>query len=521
MAISLSACRAALIGAVLLSGCTLGPDFHGVENDAPASFIRPVPGIPVGDVPSRPITASVDPAWWRAFNDPVLDDLVTRAASANFDVLVATERLAQSRAQLGVTRADGLPQLNSTTSYTREKISNKGVISLIGGGSGGGSGGSGGIPAMSKIYPFDLFQQSFDASWELDFFGRIRRQTEGAEASVQASEETRRNTLVSMLAEVARDYIQLRGTQATIAVTKANFDSAQQALTLTRQLRAGGFSSSLDVANAQTQLANTGANLPQLKQQEAQSQNALALLLGEPPGALQAQLQTARPIPFTPPTIPIGLPSELAHRRPDIRQAEAQLHMATAEIGAAQADFFPKITLSGSVGVQSLQLKNIASYGAISATGGPSISIPIFQGGRLRATLEIRKSQQREAAVTYEQTLYRAFHEIDDALTAYAEEQHRRDQLQDAVDSSHRAAAFSRDQYRSGLTGFLPVLDAERTALAADQQLASSDTTIATNLVQLYKALGGGWEATYPVDPNEAPINSEILPQIRRTLSGN
>jgi NodT family efflux transporter outer membrane factor (OMF) lipoprotein len=223
------------------------------------------------------------------------------------------------------------------------------------------------------------------------------------------------------------------------------------------------------------------------------------LLLGETPGALTAKLAQAQPVPPVPPVVPVGLPSELVERRPDIRQAEANLHMATAEIGAAEADFFPKITLSGSVGLQALQFKDLGNWDSRMFSGGPSISIPIFEGGQLKYRLELRKSQQQEAAVQYQQTVLQAFHDVDNALTAYVKEQQRREALGRAVDQANRALGLARSQYTQGLTVYLDVLTAQRTLFAAQQQYADSTTTVSTNLVQLYKALGGGWEGSFPL----------------------
>ena len=203
-------------------------------------------------------------------------------------------------------------------------------------------------------------------------------------------------------------------------------------------------------------------------------------------------------MPPVPPVVPIGLPSELAQRRPDIRQAEANLHAATAEIGAAEADFFPKITLSGSIGIQALKFKDLGNWGSRMYSGGPSITLPIFEGGRLKYTLELRKAEQQEAAVTYQQTVLQAFHDVDNALTAYTAEQRRRDSLAVASDKASRALSIARQQYTQGLSTFLDVLTAQRTLFTAQQQYADSTTTVSTNLVQLYKALGGGWEGSFP-----------------------
>ena len=497
---------------LLLAGCTLGPDFAVPRLFAPSTWFASRPAPPPA-VASRTVAEPVDPDWWKLFNDPILTELEEQVTGANLDVRLAGLRLLESRQQRGIAAVDQFPTLNGNANYTREKISNRGVAGLFGGGGSGstatsmnGLGGtSGAIPSgmISQnhgVPPFNLFQFGFDASWELDLWGRVSRNVESADASLLAAAETRRNTLLTSLAELARDYIQLRGTQRDLAITKETLASESDSLKITQERQRAGLTTDLDVANAAAQVDSTTAQIPQLEQSIAQSINALSLLLGETPGALTAKLATARPVPPVPPSVPVGLPSELAQRRPDIRQAEAQLHVATAEIGAAEADFFPKVTLSGSVGIQALQFKNLGNWDSRMYSGGPSISLPIFEGGRLKFTLELRKAQQQEAAAQYQQTVLQAFHDVDNALTAYANEQRRRDALAKAVTQARLAVGIAQQQYKQGLSTFLDVLTAQRTQYSAEQAYADSTTTVSTNLVQLYKALGGGWEGSFPRD---------------------
>ena len=227
--------------------------------------------------------------------------------------------------------------------------------------------------------------------------------------------------------------------------------------------------------------------------------NALSLLLGQPPNALRAELAEPKPVPPVPPRVPVGLPSDLARRRPDIRQAEAQLHAATANIGVAVASFYPSVTLSASLGLQALQPWRMFELNARQYTAGPGITIPLFEGGKLRATLHLREAQQEEAAINYQKTVLSAWHEVDNALTAYRTEQARRYELQQAEVQSRRALAIARSRYQQGVADFLQVLDAERNLLSIQQQLAQSTTTVSLNLVALYKALGGGWQTDMPV----------------------
>ena len=492
---------------LLLAGCAVGPDFEAPSPWSPSSWFRAAPAKPA-PVASLPVAEPVDPDWWVAFNDPVLTGLMRRVAGSNLDVRVAAIRLAESRAQRGVTAAGLFPTLNANGSYTREKPSSNGAISAFSGGAGGGTGTAGaaalgsnglggrtgGFQSTSKIPPFDLFQGGFDASWELDLWGRVRRAVESADASIDASAEARRQTLVTSLAELARDYVQLRGTQEQLRIARRNLATARDSVYLTSQRAKGGLATDLDVANAAAQLELTAATIPQFEQSEAQQINAISLLLGAPPGALAAELNPDKPIPPVPPRVPVGIPSELARRRPDIRQAEAQLHAATADIGVAEADFYPRITLSGSFALQASQLKDFANLSSRTYGIGPSITIPIFEGGRLKRTLELRQAQQQEAAVTYQRTVLGAFHDVDNALIAYRAEQQRRDRLVAQVQQARRALGLAQARFRQGLSDFLEVLTAQRTVLTAEQQEADSTTTVATNLVALYKALGGGWE---------------------------
>lgn len=507
---------------LLLSGCAVGPDFKDSSVFSPAHWLDWHPTPPAkSNEPSQVAMQPVDAQWWNAFHDPILTKLESQVAAENLDVRTATLRLAESRSQRNVASAALAPNLNGNGSYTREKASNKGIFSAFGSGQGStgengagqgtsangqGTGTGGSAASSSGFPPFDLFAYGFDASWEVDIWGHVRRQVESADASVEASAYARRAVLIQAFAEVARDYVQLRGAQETLRITRANLDSARQSLRLTQDRAAGGLTTELDVANARSQVATNESQIPPLEQQQAQLVNALSLLLGQPPGALDGELRAPKAIPGVPPVVPIGLPSDLARRRPDVMQAEAQLHGATADIGVAVADFYPRITLSGSVGIQALQVKNLSTWNASQYAFGPSVTIPIFQGGQLTATLELRKAQQKEAAVKFQQTVLQAWHDVDNALTAYDAEQRRRDSLAAAVRASQQALSLARQRYQQGVADFLDVLTTQRTLLAAQQQYADSTTTISTNLVALYKALGGGWERTYPVETTKPPL---------------
>jgi NodT family efflux transporter outer membrane factor (OMF) lipoprotein len=494
---------AALAAAAALPGCTLGPDFKQPDWASPLSWFGG-PKEAAKQTRSMPVAEPIDPNWWNLFRDAELTGLENRVAAENLDVKTAGIRLTESRAQLGVARAALFPTLGGNVSYTREQASNAGLFALIPSavgatGANGAAGNSTGGVSGGGLQPFDIYQGGFDASYEVDLWGGVRRSVESATATSEAANEAERSVLLSSLAEVARDYIQLRGTQAQLGIARENVRTARQSLNLTQQRAAGGVTTDLDVANASAQLRTTLAQIPSLEQQEAQTINALSLLLGQPPNALRAELATPKPVPPVPPQVPVGLPSELARRRPDIRQAEAQLHAATADIGVAEANFYPSLSLTGSFGLQSLQFKNAFNLSAKQYAIGPGLTIPIFEGGQLRSTLQLRKAQQQEAAVNFQKTVLDAWHDVDNALTAYRAEQARRDELIQAAAQDRRALGLAQSRYEQGVADFLTVLVAETNVLTAEQQLASSTTTVSSNLVALYKALGGGWETDMPI----------------------
>lgn len=504
---------ASLLAALVLPACTVGPNFVPPRASVSAHFWPKSPPPQTTTRVSVTAPQPLDPQWWNQFHDPELTALEGRLATENLDLATYLQRLAESRAQLGVAHADQLPTMQADGSYTRELPSAKGVLSLFSGGAGGGTatsfgsngsiangitGSQGGIPAVAAVPPFNLFQYGFDASWELDLWGHARREVEAARANVQAAEDQTRTVLVSDAAELARDYIQLRGVQQQIAIVTANVKAFDATLQLTQQRAAAGLSATLDVSNATAELASARSSVPALTAQQVALLNALCLLLGQEPGALDRELTGPGAIPPVPPVVPIGLPSELVRRRPDIRAAEARLHAATADVGVAVADFFPQISLTGSVGLQALQAKDLGNWGALQYGFGPTITLPIFQGGRLRATLALRRGQQQEAAIAYRQTVLAALGDVSTALGTYDQEQARRAQLQLAVDQNKRAVVLSTQRYREGLATFIEVLDAERQELSTQQQLADSTASVSTDLVAIYKALGGGWEMAAP-----------------------
>jgi len=305
----------------------------------------------------------------------------------------------------------------------------------------------------------------------------------------------------------------LRGVQAQIKIANDNLKVDQDILQLVQERQRGGVQNGLDVENAAAQVESIRAQLPALQQQESQYINALSLLLDQPPNALHSEPVRPKAIPLSPPRVPLGIPSELARRRPDIRSAEDQLHTATADIGVAVGSFYPTVQLNGTVGFDALDVRNLWKGSSLQYMVGPSISLPIFAGGRLKGTLELRKAQQQEAAITYHKTVLQAWHDVVNALVAHRLEQQRRARLKLQADHSRQALGLARDRYRDGVADFLTVLDTERSLLQAEQQYTTSTTNVSLDLVQLFKALGGGWETTYPDRAGPEPVVLVPVPE--------
>lgn len=462
--------------ASFVAGCTVGPDFHPSVVKAPDAY-----GAEPTDVPSVTISADVDAHWWRSFNDPELSSLEDRVASQNLDLKSAAERVLQGRAQSRVVASEGLPNINGQSSYSRQRVSPTGIISLE-------------VPAPGAPLEYDLFQNGLSSSWDLDLFGRVRRGVEAADADTLASVENRHGVALAAISDLAQDYLQLRGAQARLAITEHNAQLAKQNAQLVENRFANGVATTLDMAQAQAQLSNIAAGVPPLRIQVAQLINAIGLLLGEQPRALQQELLPPAAQPGIPPVVPIGLPGTLVRRRPDVRQAEASLHAATAQTGVAVAGFYPDIKLTGSFDLEGLRFKDAFSLYSRAFQVGPSVSVPIFEGGRLRGTLRLRKSEQRQAAISFQETVLKAFQEVDDALTAYAETQSEKLHLKEAVKQNEIALAAARQRYSAGAIDFLNVISTQAQLLQSQSDLVNMNTQVATELVTLYRALGGGWE---------------------------
>jgi NodT family efflux transporter outer membrane factor (OMF) lipoprotein len=453
----------------------VGPDYHQPKLNAPPQWTESMAG---GETNSALATAD----WWKHFHDSELDSLIDRSVRSNLDLRIAQARVREERAQYGIASADLWPTLDGSSSYARQRQSEHQPV-------------LGSLPLPPGV-PFenDVYQAGFDAAWEIDVFGAKRRAKEAAGAQVSASEFGRRDVLITLLGDVARNYVDLRGYQGRLAIAHENIEAQEKVLAITRDRFEKGLSSDLDVQQASTVLATTRAEVPTLESSIQTSTHRLEVLMGQQPGSLQTELSQASPIPAQPPIVPVGLPSELLLRRPDIRQAERQLAAATANIGVAKADLFPKFFLTGAAGLQSVNTSDWFDSGSRFWSVGPTMQWRIFDAGRIRSNIKVQTARQDEALASYEQTVLTGFEEVENGLVLYAKEQVRRRSLQDAVASSQKSLDTANQLYANGLTDFLRVLDAERSLYQAQDALVQSDRTISANLISLYKSLGGGWE---------------------------
>jgi NodT family efflux transporter outer membrane factor (OMF) lipoprotein len=460
---------------LLLAGCAVGPD-----------FARPTPGLaeitlaPRADFPdTAPAATTAVPAhWWTLFGDALLTDLQRRARTGNLDLRISASRIEQSRALLAMTSSQLLPSVSAGAGYSRDRLSEHGRFVALGAPPG----------------PTDFWQIGFDASWELDLWGRAQRASEGAAASLEATRYDNDAARVALSAEVARTYLLLRGTQAQLDIVEQGQQVAERVLALAESRERNGVATRFDTASAGAQLATVRALRPELTHRRNTLMNALALLLGEEPRALDAQLRQAMPLPSMPDSVPVGLPSELAQRRPDIRSAEARLHAATAAIGVAKADFYPRISLHGRVGVEAFESDDLTNWNSHFFSIGPTVYLPIFQGGRLTQQLALSEASQRSAALSYQQVVLRAWHEVDDALDAWAAQQRRHAELQAAYAQDRQALDVAERGYQEGALDYLAVLVAQHNLLESQTELNASATNATLTLVNLYKALGGGWD---------------------------
>ena len=459
---------------LVAGGCmNAGPDYKTPAVGVPTGWSTPA----TGAVMAGPLDPVMLTQWWSVFCDPVLTGLVARAREKNLDIMQAEARLREARAQRLLAGAGQLPEVSVNASASRARSSSKAS--------------AGGIRSN--------YAQGLDASWELDLFGAKRRGVEAAEATLQASQEALHDVHVSLLAEVALNYVQLRSCQTRLAILSTNLASQADTYAITCWRHEANLVTQLDVDQARVSLEQTRAELPVLRTMLAKAEHQRALLLGEAPGNLTARLAEGPPVvPVAATELAVGVPADVLRQRPDVRHAERTLAARTAQTGVATASRYPDLTLSGSIGLEALVLGDLYTAGARTAQGLVKAGLSLFDGGRIRQTIAIQTALQEEALAAYEASILAALQEVEDALVAYANEQSRQRSLQEAAAAGLSAFTLARSQYESGLVDFQTVLTSQQSLLTVQDSLAASQADMTADLIRLYKALGGGWTPVAP-----------------------
>jgi outer membrane protein, multidrug efflux system len=462
-----------VIGVALMGCAAVGPDYTPVKQEAPSKWQTEMAG-GLSAVSPDPESLS---RWWTIFNDPQLSGLVTSAAKGNLDLKTARARIREARAQRGIRRAGLFPTLSANAGAANARSSESG----------------------GKGTENELYAAGFDAGWELDIFGGVRRSIEAAEADLGASRENLNDVLVSLLAEVALNYVEVRTYQARLMEAEANIRTLQDTYEMNQSLYQAGIIGELALQESLRILESTRSTIPSLETALEAAKNRLAVLIGEPPGRLHQELAEKEPIPSLPTSVAVGIPAETLRRRPDIRRAERNLAAQTARIGQATADLYPKFRLVGTIGLESIESSDFLDWGSRFWYVGPSATWNIFNAGAIRQNIEVQSARQEQALIQYQATVLGAQEEVENTLVAYAKEQRRRESLARATVAGQRAELLARDRYQAGLVAFNNVLDAQRALLLLQDDLAQSTGTVAANLVRLYKALGGGWAPAAPL----------------------
>ena len=458
------------VASLLLTACTFGPNYKRPVIDTPSAYR--------GQDPAATTASLADLEWFEVFGDETLTGLVRTALQQNFEVRIAAERVLQARAAYGITRADQLPTVGGSVDLVAARASQRGA--------------NRGVPAGADT-DVSYIEAGFSVGWELDVWGRLRRLSEAARARYLATEEARRGVITTLIADVSETYLALRALDLELEIARRTRDIATDSLRLTETRRAGGIASALDVRQAEQLLYTTTGQIASLEREIAQAENALSLLLGRAP----ADVPRGRRLEAfqAPPSVPAGLPSALLERRPDIRQAEQQLIASNAQIGAAKAEYFPRISLTGFFGAQSRALSDLLTGPAGLASAGLGAAAPIFTGGRTRSNVQFAEAVQREAVVQYQRTIYSAFRDVSDALAAYGKTTEQRAEQERLVGTLTESARLATQRYQGGLDSYLPVLDAQRNLFQGELDLARLRGLELASIVQLYRALGGGWDA--------------------------
>lgn len=455
-----------------ITGCmSVGPDYEVPEMEVPTVW-------QAGSDPALLPAEAVVICWWGVFDDPLLDQLIEMGEQSNLDLQIAVTRVKEARARLGVASGEHWPAVDAAGSATRQRSSENSLAY--------GSG-------TDNVYNVGL-----DASWEIDLFGRIGRSVEAARAEYQASEEDRVDVLISLYAEIARTYFTVRTSQARLAAAEGNLASQRQVLKLTQSRFRNGLATGLDVAQAERVLAASEAAVPPLRIELTRAINTIAVLLGKPPGALFDELSTPGPIPVPPAQVAVGVPADLLRQRPDIRRAERQLAAQTARIGIAKADLFPRLSLSGSFAFEALEGGDLFKSGSRTFAFGPKVRWLLFDGKRVRNQIQVEDARAEQALYQYEQSMLNALNEAENAMTQYLQQREALSALERSQQAGRRSVKLATSLYKDGLSDFQNVLDSERALFEIENQLAAARGETVINLVQLYKAIGGGWNPTGP-----------------------
>lgn len=472
---------AIMLGALLSACAAVGPDYKKPSLAVPSHWSHHADSV-------KQDSAALN-RWWLSFHDPLLNALINEAITANLDLKQAVLRVKEARILRSQTIAAGLPSLNAKSTISK-RLNNSSQTS----GSGSSSTGGGGFGIGNQI--INVFQSGFDAQWELDFFGGIRRAVEAADATVDSEVENSRMVVVTLLSEVARNVIELRTNQQLIALTQATLATQGNMLELTEIQQGSGLSNALAVVQAQAQVATTEAQLPPYQSAVEQAIHALSVLLGKEPNALAGRLltQPTQQTPLVPASVAISdLPAELLKRRPDIRRAERQLALSTAYIGVATADLYPKVNLAAFIGLQNMRLSDFSPVGK-SWSSSASVTVPLFNWGKLKAVVKSKQNQNEQALLSYQATVLTAVQEVEDALVAYRAAQQRQRALNQAVAANELALHLVSTRYQIGLSDFIEVLSAQTVLYSSQRERLDNANKQNNSLIALYKALGGGWQ---------------------------
>jgi len=455
---------------LFFTGCpAVGPDYVRPDTPMPEKWNAGT-GQGISPGPAAPDELAT---WWSTLNDPVLSGLIERAVGGNTDLRKARARIREARARRGISKAGLFPSVDAAGSMTKRRGSED---------TGSGT-------------ENDLYDAGFDAGWELDVFGGVRRSIESAEADLRVSEEDFHDVLVTLLSEVALNYVDLRSFQNRLSIAEASLEAQTETYKITQWRFQAGLTTQLDVEQARYNLEQTRSQIPALQIGLKQAGNRIAVLMGHPPGSLEDELAEQRVVPPPPAGVAIGIPADILRQRPDVRRAERQLASQTAKVGVAAADLYPKFTLSGSIGLEALTFDNLFLYSSRTYRFSPGFSWNVFDAGSIRQNIEVQNALQEQALIQYEQTVLAALEEVENALVSYYGDQERMQSLSEAAQAAQRASDIAQYQYSSGLIDFQTVLIAQRSLLSLQDQLASSRTDVTSNLIRLYKALGGGWTA--------------------------